>query len=856
VTIEPLHIAPNAHGPVSDVEVSAALTDGSAPAERGNHAGEIDGIRPWRQGDSMNSVHWASSLRSDELIVHDRVTAADERWIVELDGVEPGRVRWTLDEGRRLGHDVDVRTADGTTHRVLDDVDAARWSATAAELARGRDLHRGADTRRVGILHRTIRLSPPVTKPPTPITAPARWAAATASFASLAMLSGAIGGSQLALALVLAAVAAGACVSLWVSRRDGRRPVIMQVAIVAAVVIALGFIALRATEVDGILAALRGPLPNVLMLLVVLHGFETVDRRTLRVHLAITFVLASYAAGLSIDNTLGWWLAAWGIAFVTSLLTSLRPPGHGAQPARRGLRGRSSTTWSARVPARWMVTAIALGALTLGVLSLVPIPDGPARLGLPALSTNGATVDTPGGLAGPDGSATPSDGTDERAPGGEAVGYPGFTESLDTSVRGDLGDEIVMRVRAPEPAFWRGQTFTEFDGRTWTVSSELGRPQDGPVIDVPPTIGDALGSAVPSRELVQTYFVEQDLPNVVFAAPRPVQVIFDGTLWTRPDGALRSDVTLTAGSVYTVISERIQVDADILRSQGDLGAFYSGFRDMAGGEELAPFLELPESTTQRTIDLATSLRAPGASTYDTILAYEAWLRANTEYDLDAPVPPDGADAVDDFLFESQLGFCEQIASALTIMLRSQGVPARLATGYVPGERDRVSGVWNVKGSDAHAWVEVWFPLTGWQAFDPTAEVPLAADAGGGTIGGDLIGATLSSAATFRVEIALVVLTAGAALLVLRLIERSRYRRRRGRWGLLQDRFASLAVRDGHDVPTNARIAATVAAPEHETAARVVADELDRAAFDPTWVDDDERFERTRSTLAVLERTKR
>ncbi len=511
---------------------------------------------------------------------------------------------------------------------------------------------------------------------------------------------------------------------------------------------------------------------------------------------------------------------------------------------------------SARVAARWTVSIVAIGVATLAVLSLVPIPDGPARLGLPALSSDAPTVDFPGGLARPDGSTAPGNGSPDRAPDGEVVGYPGFTETLDTSIRGELGDDIVMRVRAPEPAFWRGQTFTDFDGRTWTVSPDLGQPQDGPVIDVPATVGDALGSTVPSRELVQTYFVEQDLPNIVFAAAQAVQVIFDGTLWTRPDGALRSDVTLTAGSVYTVISQRIQVDADVLRAQGDLGAFYAGFREMAGSDELDPFLELPDSTTQRTIDLARSLRTPGASTYDTILAYEAWLGANTEYDLDAPVPADGADAVDDFLFESQLGFCEQIASALTIMLRSQGVPARLATGYVPGERDRVSGVWNVKGSDAHAWVEVWFPLTGWQAFDPTAEVPLAADAGGDTVGGDLIGAALSSIASHRDEIALVLLACGAVLVGVRLVVVARYRRRRGRWGLLQDRFASLATPPVDGVVTNARLASAVADPEHEAAARAVADELDRAAFDPTWVDDDERFEHTRSTLAVMERTKR
>ena len=867
IDIEPLHVAPRGHGPLLEVETTAATAEGVVAAPRGNHSGEIDGVRPWRRGDSTNSVHWASSLRTDELIVHDRLTVVDQHWLVDLETAEADRLRWTLDEARRLGHDAAVRTSDGILHVVHDADDAARWSAIAAQMQTGQDRDDTAtrgDGRRFEVLFQPIRLRCAAAEPPTAITGPTRWAAAAAAFASMAALTGALAGSTASLALVFGAVVLGAMVSLWVARRGGRRPMAMHVAIVAAIVVALAYIAVQATEVDGLLSALRGPLPDVLLLLVVLHGFETVDRRTLRVHLAITFVLTSYAAGLRIDGRIGWWLAAWGIPFAVSLLTTMRQPRSGAERAAHPARStppRRVGLGSVKVAGRRIASIVAIGVGTLAVLSLVPIPDGPARLGLPALSSNAPTVDSPGGLAAPDGSSSGggSDSTPDRGTIGGVVGYPGFTETLDTSVRGDLGDEIVMRVRAPEPAFWRGQTFTEFDGRTWTVSPELGQPQDGPVIDVQPTVGDAIGSPVPSSELVQTYFVEQDLPNVVFAAARPVQVILDGTLWTRPDGALRSDVTLTAGSVYTVISDRVQVDADILRAQGDLGEFFAGFREMAGGDELEPFLELPDSTTQRTIDLATSLRTTGESTYDTILAYEAWLGANTEYDLDAPVPADGADAVDDFLFESQLGFCEQIASTLTIMLRSQGVPARLATGYVPGERDRVSGVWNVKGSDAHAWVEVWFPQTGWQAFDPTAEVPLAADAGGDTVGGDLIAATVSSISSHRAEIILVVLAAGVVMLGVRLIALLRYRRRRGRWGLLQDRFGALAdPSTDAAVATNAHIASTVTDVDAGTAhtARTVADELDRAAFDPTWVDDDQRFEQTRSALATLERTKR
>jgi transglutaminase-like putative cysteine protease len=871
IAIDPVHVAPIAVGPPVAIEASTSTDEGSVNARRGNHGGEIDGVRPWRHGDATSSVHWASSLRTDELIVHDRLTATHRRWVVDLDAAEPGRLRWTLDEGRRHGHDVTVRTSDGAQHPVRVDDDAARWSAIAAQAQIDQAVGTegpGRDARRSGILHRPIRLTPPAISPATPVTAPARWAAAAAAFVSMAMLVGAIGGSRTALGLVFAALVVGAAVSSWVARRSGRRPLLMQVAIVGAIVVALAVIAGQTADVDGLLAALRGPLPNVLMLLVVLHGFEVVDRRTLRVHLAITFVLASYAAGLRIDGALGWWLAAWSVPFVVAMRLTLRAPVRTASGPERGrdasprptVPRRPSTVDSARTTGRWIVSLVAIAAATLATLSLVPIPDGPARLGLPALSFDAPTVDSPGGLARPDGSTSASAGeaSPDRAPAGNVVGYPGFTETLDTSVRGELGDEVVMRVRAPEPAFWRGQTFSRFDGRTWTASPELGQSRNGPVIDVPPTVGDALGSAVPSRELVQTYFIEQDLPNIVFAAPRAEQVIFDGSLWTRPDGALRSDVTLTAGSVYTVISQRPQVDADILRAQGDLGEFFAGFREMVGGAEVDPFLELPASTTQRTIDLATMLRTPGESTYDTILAYEAWLGANTSYDLDAPVPAAGADAVDDFLFESRLGFCEQIASTLTIMLRSQGVPARLATGYVPGERDRVSGVWNVRGSDAHAWVEVWFPQTGWQPFDPTAEVPLAADAGGDTIGGDLIAATASSVVSYRFEIAGIALAAGVAFGVVRLIALARYRRRRGRWGLLQDRFGALAgdSPDASIVATNAHIASTFAHAGHEGSARLVADELDRAGFDPGWVDDDGRYEHARSALATLERSKR
>jgi hypothetical protein len=126
--------------------------------------------------------------------------------------------------------------------------------------------------------------------------------------------------------------------------------------------------------------------------------------------------------------------------------------------------------------------------------------------------------------------------------------------------------------------------------------------------------------------------------------------------------------------------------------------------------------------------LAAQITDGQATTYDKIRAIEAWLSQHTRYSLDAPLSPRDVDVVDDFLFESRLGWCEQVASSMTVLARSVGIPARLATGFVPGEKDGLSGRFVVRERDAHAWTEIYFPGVGWQGFDPTASVPLAGDA--------------------------------------------------------------------------------------------------------------------------------
>ncbi len=831
--VSDVHVAPVAAGPVLHVEHAASSDDGSTAHGAGPKTGELDGARPWRPGEGEQAIHWPSTLRTGEIIAHERTAASEAQWSVSVES-DPARLRWTLEEGRRRGHRVIV-TDDSATESAGNVVrtadDSLKWSAIAAD-RRGIDSTGEAAPKPTPWWRRSISL---VHKPllPAPVPTHARLLTSAAALIALWMLLGALGGSLSQRALATGGVAVSTALSLRISK--GARPTWTRILVAVVAVAALARIAVQASGIGGLLAALRGPMPDLLMLLVVLHGAEIADRRTTRVHLAVTGVIVAYAAGLRIDGRVGWWMLAWGVVTVAAFC-QLDTTKLGE--LRRGVAARIGA-WSA------------VGAMsTLALAAFVPVPDGPASLGLPALSNNDAPEAPDGSLVGPDGNPSPPSSTGDPSRGalGEVGGYTGFSDTLDTSVRGDLGDEIVMRVRAPEPAFWRGQIFTEFDGRVWRVSDVEGAPIEGPEIAIAPTVGDLPLAPTPTEEFVQTYHVEAQLPNVVFGAGRPETIIFDGTVFPRPDGAIRADRTLDPGTVYSVVSQRVPVTPTSLRDQGDLGERFAPFADRF---QVAQFLAIPPSTSQATLDLAAQLRVEG-STYDTIRAYESWMARNTEYDLNAPVP-DG-DAVDDFLFDSQRGFCEQIASSLVVMLRSQGVPARLATGYIPGSRNQISGVFEVRASDAHAWVEVWFPDSGWEAFDPTASVPLSGESERSTVGADATSAVISGIASRPVELGLVVLGGLAAMAAMRGLLEWKRRRDRGPWGLLTDRFLALDPLTSTAPRAAAVIAGTIDTAESKVRdPHEVAELLDRVAFDPSFTPsaDDQRAVAT--DIAAYER---
>jgi transglutaminase-like putative cysteine protease len=127
----------------------------------------------------------------------------------------------------------------------------------------------------------------------------------------------------------------------------------------------------------------------------------------------------------------------------------------------------------------------------------------------------------------------------------------------------------------------------------------------------------------------------------------------------------------------------------------------------------------PPETLQRIHDLALQITAGKANAYDKAQAIENYMRTNFTYTLTPPDPPRGGDPLDYFLFQSKEGYCEYFATAMGDLLRSIGIPTRLVQGYGQGTYDDRIQKYVIKESDAHTWVEVYFPQYGWIPWEPT-----------------------------------------------------------------------------------------------------------------------------------------
>jgi transglutaminase-like putative cysteine protease len=277
--------------------------------------------------------------------------------------------------------------------------------------------------------------------------------------------------------------------------------------------------------------------------------------------------------------------------------------------------------------------------------------------------------------------------------------------------------EMVATSMAPPSYYWRGYTYDLYTGSGWLSSGTQ-------------TIGYAAGEQAAFDLAGRTANANQPMPvsepgyrivrqsvkivgkndNSLYVAGRLVTADHDYSIAWRNSadifGANIAATTYRADSLLATVSE------EELRIAGtDYPEWIQG-----------PYLQLPEALPTRVRTLALDLTAAQSNPYDRALAIESYLRTY-EYTLDVTVPPVHQDVADYFLFDLKKGYCDYYATAMVVLARAAGLPARLVTGYASGSYDSIAGHYVVTEADAHSWPEIYFPHRGWVEFEPTAGRP-------------------------------------------------------------------------------------------------------------------------------------
>ena len=272
----------------------------------------------------------------------------------------------------------------------------------------------------------------------------------------------------------------------------------------------------------------------------------------------------------------------------------------------------------------------------------------------------------------------------------------------DLEVVGSVSQSAAVRftVEADEAHYWRTGSFDRYTGDGWIRSG--GESAYGGDLEEPP--GE-------TEFLLQRVDVETEL-QALPAAWRPVEVstsVADRTQVTGL-GDLQLDGSVGAGESYQVVSAVVDPTAQELDDAG------TDYPDAI----VERYTQLPSSTPDRVGEQTAELVSAADTPYEAARLIEQWLRTNKEYSLDVDRPE--GNIADSFLFEMEAGYCTYYATTMVTMLRSQGIPARMAVGYNAGEPvgdDRYA----VRGLNSHAWVEVYFRDVGWVSFDPTPPDP-------------------------------------------------------------------------------------------------------------------------------------
>jgi protein-glutamine gamma-glutamyltransferase len=298
---------------------------------------------------------------------------------------------------------------------------------------------------------------------------------------------------------------------------------------------------------------------------------------------------------------------------------------------------------------------------------------------------------------------------------GNSKSLTGFSDKV---TLGDIGkvqqsDETVMRVKLEVPPNlqlqnqrWRGVALDQFDNKTWTKT-----PIFGEILVKDNDSFFRLNTAKNDSNFVtQTIYLESIETSVLFNISKPIQVFGNYTSLSKDKEDSYTITRNEAGRTsYKVISDVSTPKVADLRNEN--AAFADRFDKR--------YVKLP-TIDQRIALLAKEIieQAKATNRYDKSKAIETYLQNKFAYTLDLKVGTD--EPLADFLFTVKAGHCEYFATAMAIMLRTQGIATRVVNGFQQGEYNETADVFVIKQRNAHSWVEVYFPdKDAWITFDPT-----------------------------------------------------------------------------------------------------------------------------------------
>lgn len=507
----------------------------------------------------------------------------------------------------------------------------------------------------------------------------------------------------------------------WSWRQRRRRNLGAQLAIAAGMLVAL---AVFFRALLGNLGDTRLALAELLIHLQVLHSFDLPRRKDLGYSMLIGLILMGVAGTLSQTMLFAPVLAVFLVVALPMLVLDYRSR-LGLEPGDRDWQTLTHTVLRPGQMARLLGVVAVLGLLVFALLPRFPgyqlrqFPvAAPPNLAEQLFDNRdeSASIRNPG--YGQDGQALGGTSGSGRGQVNDTF-YYGFSSTIDQTLQGQLQPTLVMRVRSQSPGFWRVLGFDRYTGRGWEISRKdstqtLTRPGWSYRFMVPPE-----PTRAKVEEVVQSYTVLSALPNLVPALAQPTELFFP----TREvaidlEGSLRSPRILDDGLTYSVISQVPYRDRTRLRQTRRV--YPRSIREH--------YLDVPAALQPKLQQRAAELlsKAPNARTsaYEQALFLAQSLKQTYTIQPDLPPPAAGEDLVEAFLFKYQGGYPDHFPTVLTMMLRSVGIPARLAAGFGPGRFNPFTGLYEVYNTDAHAITEVYFPGYGWFTFDPIPGHPL------------------------------------------------------------------------------------------------------------------------------------